>query len=277
MTMQCVTLESMNGNVLRGVLHRPAGGMSEHGEAAILLPGLTGTRTGPHRILFDLAQRLADSGRPTLRCDLTGSGYSDGPPGTLGQFTQDAGGMIRFMEGEFGAARFLLGGICRGSKVALAAALHDPRVSRLILLSCPRLREVSLGEKTARRRWHHLNRYLEKALALRWVPRLLNGDLNLRLIGKAIFNPIDRKALERIDSGSGEIDFSRLDARMLFVYGERDPDLNDHLRYYRQALKDNVGQAAFRTIAQADQGFYSAPWHQAVLEAVDAWMREQYQ
>ena len=75
-----VLIRLPEGPWLRGILHLPeAASRPARREAAILLPGLVGTRAGPHRILHDLACRLARQGIPVLRCDPAGSGYKRQP------------------------------------------------------------------------------------------------------------------------------------------------------------------------------------------------------
>jgi pimeloyl-ACP methyl ester carboxylesterase len=275
MMMQTVTMSASSGFFLRGVLHHPPAAETLQREAAILLTGLVGTRVGPHRMLFDLAERLAASGIPALRCDLTGGGYSDGEAAStrFDTLVHDALDLIAYLAETLGAESFLVAGICRGARVALAAALADRRVRHLALLSCPRFREESLEGKAARRRRSHLRTYLRKLASFGWLPRLLRGDLNFRLIGKALIDPIDRDTLNRFDAlDSGVYDVGHLAARTLFLYGENDPDLEDSIAYYRERLgREPASHGDFHVIPEADAGFYAQRWHQAVLESFEEW------
>jgi len=244
--------------------------------AALLLPGLAGNRVGPHRILFDLAEQLSQASLPTLRCDFSGSGYSDGgATASFAELVRDVRDMMDFLQTQLGANRFLVGGICRGARVALASSLKDPRICYLALLSCARLQENSLDAKASRRRKHHLLTYLRKSLSSRWIRRLATGDLNLRAIFRVLLKPIDHTALQKIDVPDESFTLGLLTARTVFIYGERDPDLADSLRYYRDSLIGKDELLTFKTIPGADPGYYSRLWHQAVLEEISEWWTNQ--
>ena len=272
--MQTVRIKSSPDLTLRGILHLPEGWEGHSRTATLLLPGLVGNRVGPHRILVDLAQQLSSYGFPTLRCDPPGSGYSDGDNEHLcfSDLLQGVRDMMDYLEREIGATTFILGGVCRGSRLALSTALIDRRVKRLILLSCPRLHETTQQKKGNRRRWYHLKEYGRKFVTFRWVPRLFSGDLNFKLIGSALFNPINRVSLRKSNTPDHALDPRQLAIPSLFIYGENDPDLTSCLTYYQNS--ENGGNAkdlTFYTIADADHGFYSRQWHETVLSHVQDW------
>ena len=276
--IQTVSIETSSGCVLRGVLHLPENRESARRVAGLLLPGLVGTRAGPHRLLYDLAERLNGNGLPVLRCDPRGSGYSDGGdrPATTGTHVRDVGEMLEWLTREVGAEAFLAGGICRGARVALAAALADRRVKRLMLLSCPKLHEKAIGRKIARRRLAHLKAYGRKLLNPKWVPRLLADDLNLPVIRQALAHPLSATVVR--DAATGECDPPPrgFQAHAVFVYGERDPDVQDSLEYYRRHLAGADCPPDYRIVPRADAGFYAWRWHQAVLDTLEQWWSKEH-
>jgi pimeloyl-ACP methyl ester carboxylesterase len=279
-TMRPVSIESPEGLTLRGMLHLPdEERQGRQREAAILLPGLVGTRCGPHRILYDLACALAQLGTPVLRCDPAGTGYSDAPaePASLASMVRDARRMMDFLTRELGAERFLLGGICRGAKTSLAVSLGDPRVDALMLLGCGRLREDALKSKIRRRRGHHLKQYFKKFLTMRWLPRLLKGDLNWPMIGKALLQPVSANAVQFLYSTDVPMDFSHFSARAIFVYGENDPDRKDSMPYYQNRLSHDAERLEFHIIDEADLAFYNRHWHEAALSKLRQWQERRIQ
>ena len=263
---------------LRGILHMPSDSVSARPKlAVILLPGLAGNRVGPHRILFDLACELCRNNLPVLRCDLSNSGYSDRCDTELPfeHYVGDVKRMMDFLQSEIGVERFLIGGICRGAKVALAASLEDDRICHLVLLSCARLREVSTGLKIARRKHHHVKTYIGKFLSFRWFPRLIAGDLNLRLIAQTLNQPVKPRVLAQLDAQTDAVFSRKSIPSYLFVYGENDPDASDAMAYYTSLLGPPNKEVRFEVIPRADAGFYAADWHKGILRHVTQWWNEQ--
>lgn len=97
-------------------------------------------RVGPHRLHVVLARRLARSGFPCLRLDLSGIGDSRGVPGDLtfrASAVADTRAAMDRMAAESGIERFILFGLCSGADNGLATALVDPRVVGLVLIDAP--------------------------------------------------------------------------------------------------------------------------------------------
>ncbi|NQU45279.1 hypothetical protein HQ520_18505 [bacterium] len=269
--LEPVAFPAPGGLTLRGVLHRPLA-KSQPGWAALLLPGLAGPRYGPHRLLFDLAEVLSQEGITVLRLDLSGGGYSYGDETSFGNHVAEARCALAWLRRKVDAERLLIGGICRGAKVALAAACGEGEVERLLLLSCPPFNEAT-KKKQQRRRFHHLKTYGAKFARFDWLPRLLRGDLRLDLIRMNLTEPIASDVNESLDEGEFCLDAGRISGKALFLYGESDPDLKQHLAFYQNLFAETNG-AALRVIPGSDAGFYAAPWHHAVLEAGRRWWQQ---
>lgn len=273
--IRAVEVFSTNGHKLRGILHIPDKTDEAVQYVAVLLPGMTGTRVGPHRILFDLAQVLANSGIPAARFDLSGSGYSDGDFSdvTFERMMGDVRDILDFFQQETKTERFLLGGICRGAKIALAVSLLDRRISHLILLSCHRLQNESVDKKVLRRRWYFLKRYLGKLGSVDLYRRVISGDINFRVIVKTLLYPLNQEALSRLTIPDDRIIPSWIYAKAVFIFGENDPDIKDSLAYYQSMITAPDGAVIYRIIPESDPGFYACKWHQNVLQMIKDWLK----
>lgn len=113
---------------------RPAGPLVIFLNAGVL------HRVGPHRLHVFLARKLAQSGFPALRLDLSGIGDSRGVPGDLtfrASAVADTRAAMDQMAADTGIVRFVLFGLCSGADNALATADADPRVVGLVLIDAP--------------------------------------------------------------------------------------------------------------------------------------------
>ena len=94
-------------------------------------------RVGPHRLTVTLARRIADTGFPALRFDLSGAG--DSPPRSGVSYQEAALADIRdamdYLEHATHAKKFVLCGLCSGADNSVRAALLDKRVVGLALLA----------------------------------------------------------------------------------------------------------------------------------------------
>ncbi len=124
------------GGRIRGYLRPP--GCAGAG-VAVILPGWIGYCAGPHRILYELAESLADRGAGTLRFDYLGRGDSDGghDQTTFRQAVSDTVAVASHVERLFGGADLHAVGMCFGAAVALRCcdrwrkmALWSPEVFR---------------------------------------------------------------------------------------------------------------------------------------------------
>lgn len=94
-------------------------------------------RIGPHRMYVDVARRMADHGRTSLRMDFSGIGDSaarlDGLPATESVISegQDAMNVLTQATRQ---QRFVLMGLCSGAYNAFEVARADERVSALVLI-----------------------------------------------------------------------------------------------------------------------------------------------
>ena len=232
----------------------------------------------PIAFLVDLAYTLSEKGVTVLRADPLGTGYSDGRPEdqTFETLVRDTRDLAHYLIKATGANKVLLGGICRGARVALATALDEPSVQSLLLLSCAPITPATIAAATSRRRLHHAWQYLRKALSASHIHRLLTGDVRLSLVFKALLQPVPGQRLKpELNSGHGTA-LMDVAARTLFLYGETDPDRDASIAYWHNRAS-HASDVTFHTISGADHGFYAVRWHRAVLAAVENWWKAQSQ
>jgi len=93
-------------------------------------------RIGPHRINVRLARKLAASGIPSIRFDLSGQGDSGRRAGSTGfeeQVFQDIASAMDALAGKAGVSRFSLFGFCSGGVHSFAVAQREPRIAGVVL------------------------------------------------------------------------------------------------------------------------------------------------
>jgi hypothetical protein len=117
---------------LVGVLTQTSSnGSRDNYPAVILLNAGLMHHVGPNRINVQLARRLAASGFPTLRFDLSGIGDSGNRTDNLSLgdgVVNDVKQAMDFLASEQGVRQFILTGICSGANNSLRVAQSDARV-----------------------------------------------------------------------------------------------------------------------------------------------------
>ncbi|MDP1753107.1 MAG: alpha/beta hydrolase [Reyranella sp.] len=137
-----------------------------------------------HTVAF--ARRLASVGIASLRIDYAGLGDSLGPLGRENVrshvFNVDRGPDVRAAVDALeqrGFRRFALQGVCSGAYHAFHGALHEPRISELLLVNIP-LYTLPDGDVRAHIEQRDLTPLFQKLVMRRSWQRLLSGQSNLR-------------------------------------------------------------------------------------------------
>jgi hypothetical protein len=138
--------------MLRGMLHRPAGGLRAPG--VVLFHGFSGDRLESHWIFVKCSRALAEAGIASLRFDFFGSGESDGDfrEVTLRGEIADGRAAVEFFRAQNGIDPEHVGllGLSMGGAVAASLA-QSLKVQALVLWSAlahtARLREL-MGKLT---------------------------------------------------------------------------------------------------------------------------------
>jgi pimeloyl-ACP methyl ester carboxylesterase len=267
----------VRGETVRGVLCVPPG-PARRAPGVVLIHGWAGCRAGPHRLFVDAARRCARAGLPSLRIDLRGRGESDGEgvDATLDGMIEDACAAADHLKAAAGVGAVAFLGICSGGNVAVGAATLRPDAAALALWSTftftdrgPKRRE------RAGRTWQMVRRYARKALDPSTWARLLRGEVNVRMAGRAIAGTKAGDAGAK-DSARDIMDaFAAYTGRVLFLYGTRDPEGRTARRVYRDFCEARGLRAAFRAIEGANHNFYGEAWRAEVIETTAAWLAEE--
>jgi len=264
-----------DGLALRGILHDRRDPPAPR-TGVILLHGWSGCRLGPHRMFVTLARRLAAQGYACLRFDFSGRGESDGSPSlsTIETMTRDTAAAIRSMREQHDIDRIVLLGICSGAKVAISAAQNDCDVQHLVLWSAEAMGNLRSHTTRARRSWAALQSYARKIMNPNTWRRLLTGQVNVGMVGKAVAQsetPGDAERrreseiLDRFHTFSGEI---------LFIYGSRDPDTDSAAHRYADFCRQSGIKSTFHEIPDANHSFYGLEWEEQVIGHTESWLVE---
>ena len=174
---------------LFGMLCRPA--RASPGDVVII--GNIGREPhyGAARHTVAFARRLASVGIASLRIDYAGLGDSLGPLGRENVrshvFNVDRGPDVRAAVDALeqrGFRRFALQGVCSGAYHAFHGALHEPRISELLLVNIP-LYTLPDGDVRAHIEQRDLAPLFQKLVIRRSWQRLLSGQSNLRNVVRA--------------------------------------------------------------------------------------------
>jgi len=246
----------------------------------VLIHGWGGYRIGPRRILVHAARRLAEAGFFTLRFDLRGRGDSagEGRKTCLDDMIEDTLHAVDFLSGATEAQRITLLGICSGANVAIGAAtLRTDSLRELALWSTLPFQPQQRSRQRVRRARFYLGKYLRKALNPATWRKMLRGDVDYRMVGRAIAG--DRRP------GSGEVnlkdsardimsEFGRFNGRALFVTGTEDPEGQEGRRLFARFCESRRLEAVFHPIAGATHSFYAPAHEREVIETTLAWLKQ---
>jgi pimeloyl-ACP methyl ester carboxylesterase len=123
-------------NTLVGILTQPGGARGTDVGCLLLNVGVN-PRSGPRRINVKTARRLAQSGVPSLRFDLSGLGDSRASSSSNNfrqQALVDLRAALDQFEASTGIRKFVVFGICSGAAHGMMIALDDARVVGLLQL-----------------------------------------------------------------------------------------------------------------------------------------------
>jgi len=262
---------------LTGVLALPDAGARG---ACLVLHGWGSNRTGPHRVLVDLARALAGGGVAALRFDHAGRGDSTGAflEADLDTMIDDALAAAAFLRGETSAERLSGFGLCSGGNIALGAAALEPCFERLVCVSTlPFQGQRTRAADRARcaGRAAHLARRL---LSPRAWGRVLRAPARLGAALRYLFARERGAAVRTTPEGEmRNLKASRRDlvaalgrwrGRALFLYGGADREGEAGWSDAWAPLAHENGLAMERsTIEGANHNFYGLPWREALIES----------
>jgi hypothetical protein len=200
-----VNFLNRNGCKLFGMLHKP--GDCRHDPVIILLSSGIKSRVAPHRLYVKMANRFCEMGFMVLRMDPEGLGDSEGEIeehlaadvyGSIevGRLVNDTIDAMDWMQSNYGAAMFILSGLCGGAITGLLTGATDRRVVSLLGLG---MTCIVSGSKTDRLRYltqvqlDSLRKtYLRKVADPESLIRLLTFRTDYRQLIKSLSQPMSR-------------------------------------------------------------------------------------
>lgn len=274
---QPVCFESA-GLQLRGMLGLPEAPEPRR-RGIVLVHGWGGCRIGPHRMLVHAARRLLQAGFATLRFDLRGRGDSEGEADQtdLDGMIEDTVGAVDFLKQQPGVDRVGLLGICSGSNVAIGAATLRPEIRELALWSVLPFQPEQKARQRRRRMWYYLRHYVRKAMQIQTWRKLLRGDVNVRMVGKAVTG--ERKPVEgarNLKDSARDImaPFGKFSGKALFITGTRDPEGLEGRELFTAFCRNKGIDATFHLIDGANHSYYARAHEEDVIERTLAWLLE---
>jgi pimeloyl-ACP methyl ester carboxylesterase len=227
------------GERLFGILHVPA---PARATAVVFLSSGLQNRAGPHRMYVKAARRFAEDGFVSLRLDLPGVGDSAERPLEANFDCHDdepVAHATKHLTERHGVERIVLLGLCAGARVALRAAVRDPRVAGVVAWSAPVV-SGPVNMPVAKGGGAYMGRTQAKRQLREWAPKLVNPVVWYRYLaaGKSLGSgwAMMRRAMSGLlperfrPTSDRQNDFlyavttlaASPQGRLLFVYGEED-------------------------------------------------------
>jgi pimeloyl-ACP methyl ester carboxylesterase len=250
-------------------------------DAVIFLPGWSGTRYGPQRILLQTAHALAPAGFTTMRLDFRGRGDSTGAPGatTLDDMIADTLAAIDWLHGTQPVARIHLVGLCSGGNVALGVASLLPAVSHVVCWSLlPFMEHKAHAAQQGRDRRTILRQMVRKALQPETWRKLLRGEANVHGAVQVLAKDKEGDAGERQRKTSNRDILAALTTfpgHFHLLYGSRDPEAAGSQAFYEDWCRRHHIAHDVRIIPGAPHNFYTAYWTAEVVKQTVTWLTEE--
>jgi len=247
-------------------------------EAVLFLPGWSGTRYGPQRILLDAARACAAYGATTLRLDFRGRGDSPGDPTatTLDDMITDTTDAVAWLRAMHGVARVHLVGLCSGGNVALGAASRLPDVGHVICWSLlPFMEHKAQAVKQGTPRLALVRQYAAKLLRVETWRKLLRGEANVKGAVKTLAKDKEGDNAERGRKTSARDilrDLQGFAGQLHLLYGSRDPESAGSRAFFEAWCRHQRIPVDVRVINGAPHNFYTARWTTEVAAQTAAWL-----
>jgi pimeloyl-ACP methyl ester carboxylesterase len=257
---------------LQGILHEPE--TSAPGPVVVFLHGWAGSRIGPPRMFGHMARRLAAGGCPCLRFDFRGRGDSEGASAgaSIRSMIADAKAAVDCAVQRYPGRDVALLGICSGGKVAVGAAVADPRVNHLALWSAEPMGAMRDRASLKRKSVAALRSYGRKLLRAETWRKLITFRVNMKMVGKAVASREVAGHSEIEDEKRWLKSFLSYKGRALFIYGSNDPETVAAKAGYLPLCRQAGIPHACHDVAGANHSFYSLAWEREVLNTTEAWL-----
>ncbi|HWV38891.1 MAG TPA: alpha/beta hydrolase [Vulgatibacter sp.] len=262
---------------LTGILTEPRSAGIANAPAILLTNVGIQTRVGPGRIWVELARRLAASGFPVLRFDLSGMGDSAVRIGGASESERavlDMRDAMDHLERKHGVRQFVVIGFCSGTDVAHGVALADPRVAGMIWIE-------GYAYRTRRFlvRW-----YMTRLLSLRRWRRYARSVLaRLRLTAEQQRGIGEEDRIFRRDYPTPELLSRQLEelvhrgVQILAVYsGGANPTYGYGGQFFEMLPGDFRGHIDEIFVPEADHLFSVLDHRRTLVERLAVWIEERF-
>lgn len=267
---------------LAAILHLPPNAKSTF---IVMLHGWSGYRTGPHQMQTRAARCFAQLGFPVLRFDFAGRGDSDGSVEltTLATMKDDVDAVLDWIKSTFPDQNIVLAGLCSGCEVAFAAA-GALQIKGMMLWSAPVFAAGASGERTRRKRWHHLGEYARKLFRLSTYKKLFGGSVDMRGVTKVLSHQggesrnIENDLPGQLSRGWRQsiLDANRtLQMPILLIFGSADPTAAEALDWYENQFPQNCAIDK-KWIDGANHSYYGLAWEQEVIAESGEWLKRNF-
>ncbi len=248
-------------------------------QAVIFLPGWSGTRYGPQRILLQAAEACAKQGLTTLRLDYGGRGdSSEVNEVTLDGMISDAMAAITWLREKYKVQQISLVGLCSGGNVALGVASLDENITNVICWSLlPFMEDKQKATHQGTPRQAILAQYLRKIFTLQTWRKLFSGELNVKGAQDSLVKDKEGDQEEQQHKTSKRLIMSALVGycgKVFLIYGSRDPEAIGARSFYTTWFKQHKIEVVAHTVEDAPHNFYTAGWTAAVIRQTVHWLAD---
>lgn len=245
--------------------------------AVIFLPGWSGTRYGPQRILLQAAEACAKHSFTTLRLDYGGRGdSSEVNEVTLDGMISNAMAAITWLREKYQVQQISLVGLCSGGNVALGVASLDENINNVICWSLlPFMEDKGKATRQGTPRKAMVAQYLRKIFTLQTWRKLFHGELNVKGAQDSLVKDKEGDQEEQQHKTSKRVIMSALAGyrgKVFLIYGSRDPEATGARSFYTTWFKQHEVEVAAHTVENAPHNFYTAEWTAEVITQTVNWL-----
>jgi pimeloyl-ACP methyl ester carboxylesterase len=244
----------------------------------VFLHGMAGYRIGPHGLLREIAESLAEIGIYSCRFDFRGRGYSSGnnmETNILSMY-EDVEIVLQNLQKIYGILELNLLGICSGAKLAILYALKTSmKIDNIIGLSTETLFE---NKKKPKLSMNSIQDYSKKIFSTATWSKLVRGEINFRRILKNIlFIPkLGNRKRSNVQQSKLIHPFINFAGETLLIYGDKDPIYNESLKQITNLLDKYKKKYSKIIIEGGDHNFYSVQHKEKIISDLKYWFLKRY-
>lgn len=242
----------------------------------IMCPAATGNRIGPQRIYVEISQRMCELNLASYSFDFPpfGDSFDNAMENYKGVYSEKLSQhyskyiqiVIEYFTRKFHFNEFVLLSISDGCIPIYNYAKNNNVIRKLILLSPNHLLDTVQSINT-----NNLKKYYIKLFNKETWLKLIFLRLNLKKIVKNIYQSPKGKKIGLVNVNEKE-NQKKIDS-ILVVFGEKEPKLNECLKFWDKENKNNnIGNYSYNIIKGADHSFFGWKFKRDVEKCVVDWL-----